>query len=278
MADDYAKFKTAVQRDAEASLPGLRTGSVSLISGPVAKPFHPLLPVIGRFSPGAFGLWAVLDIVFQLSIALSRFGRYPGISLVILIKEGFGAVWILLRLLTLLRTRDPVNVLGPFHRILRPLHPLMVHVEPFAFAIASLSTIAYTLTSFVLVRWNIGPWSFVYQQNLMMIGNIVVYAMDLTVRTLQENLTITVFLFSKLFITLGSLIFGFSKHFTAVEKLTDFLDDIEQGKLGQKELALGLEGVYQLVEGEVPKESFFERLPLGAPVEKKEDDDKEKKD
>jgi hypothetical protein len=186
----------------------------------------------------------------------------PLISVIVLFKEIFGFLLIVVPGVKALIER-PVPRTCTFTLYPIPETSGLAILNPVAFVIACLSNLRSAITQGILCRWGIDIPHIGQENDMLKIGNLFVLAIRFVLQTKEKpDLLLTIGFFSDAFQALFWLCVGFFFHYIIVSRITNFLLDIEDGKIGDQERRLGLEGIYRAVNGEPPTNEFIKGVVL----------------
>jgi hypothetical protein len=206
------------------------------------------------------GLWTGC---FHLITAAKILTRLPVIALLILFKEIFGLLVIIVPGIKALLVLPTPRA---FDFLLDPIPPSsrLSALNPVVFVIGSLSNFRSAITQGLLFRWNLPVQHLAYEADIIKFGNLFVLAIELALLAKDKSdVLLTIGFFQEALSSLFFLCLGFYGHSSTLLKLSHFLLDIEDGKIGEEERKLGLEGLYQIVNGQGPAPEFVRGLALG---------------
>lgn len=151
-------------------------------------------------------------------------------------------------------------------------------LAPWIQTLTSLSNLRAAFLQAISCRWGVDTPYLAHEIDLQKIGNLVIVAIDLVIKTQSENKVVNFWLFTSLLTSLFFLCLGFSKHYTDVRTLTGFLNEVQDGKVNHNEVLLALEGVYKMMNGENCVKSFGKCVEEAEVNQKKKEGEKEEKE
>ena len=273
---------------------GLRPGTVDALKS-VGKPKNKLISL--GMGVG-FAVLSLISFVQQLQIAYRWLFIIPSISLIMYCKELFGLIFTIKPgILILLKKpkrpiadcfNNPFDEEYGFLNFVKLNDAILGFAKPLLYSVICLSNSRAIFTYALQARYTINASFFNQEILLQKLGNIMVIAFDLIVKTHDETPELNLSLFFKLVQNVALLIFS---HFTmsmSMYKANDFLMDVAEGKVTKEEAKLAYEYIYSLSTGENAP-AVFNKYALGVEKrettsskveekEKKENDNKENKD
>ncbi|KAH0794733.1 hypothetical protein GPJ56_001280 [Histomonas meleagridis] len=239
------------------------------------------------------GILALQSAYSQILIGLKWLNFLPGISLIIFFKEFFGFIVTIkpaIEILTkkpenrvyekLVETFSPGNLLSSLTNQIPAEGRKMLNAVVFIFG--SLSNLRAFLSNIIAARWNISIPLMSQETELQKLGNIFFLAIDLVVKTSEnESKAVNTMLFKGLIINVALLCYSHIDHFKKMVRIYDFLADICDDKVSKEGIAVGLESIFTMTNGEKAPASLASSI-LGYKVteeektEKKEENKEEK--
>jgi hypothetical protein len=262
---EYELLKKNIEKDGSAALPGLRPGTVSLLRTCTAKEPEGMLKYLPRVVSFVFGLMALNNAVSQLKAAYQWLPVYPFISLFLLAKELIGFMLIVRPGIHALIERPSPQIYG---KILDPLWSLPVPskakdvLSAVLYAVSSLSNLRETISLAIACRWGVDVPLFLHEFDVQKVGNLIFTALNLAIRPKKEGKLIAG-MFLGIITNLPGIIIGVVNHYKTDWQLAQFLEDIQDGRIGREELALAMETLYRGSTGEKCKSAFIANILSG---------------
>lgn len=283
-------FKESVREDADQTLKTLLPGTKQLIKKCAAKKPEGIEEYLPRIMAVAFLAMAAYSSLTQFIIAFKWFPTLPSMSFIVLAKELFGFVIWIQPVLKVLRSKPEGSriystVLIPFVSLLGDSQTLIPEsfastINSLIFAFGSLSNLRICSTLAIAAKYNIQLPFDQLEYDLEKIGNILVTIIDLVIKTKDESKTVNFYLFAGLLMNIFFIVNGFVKHAQFSQSLADFLADLQDGKLCEEAIELGLESIYDVQYGQRPSTPFeLKNLPKCVlPIIKKEETNEKKEE
>ena len=133
-------------------------------------------------------------------------------------------------------------------------------LAPWIQTYACLSNLRAAWAQAIAFRWGVGTPYLAHEVDLQKIGNLAIVAIDLVIKTRDENKVVNFWLFSSFFVSMFFLCLGFVGHYSKIRMITRFVNELQDGKVSQNEVMLALEGVYNIMNGEDCDKSFGQAI------------------
>ena len=266
---------------------GLRVGTVKTLQS-VGKPKNKIISLgVGI----AFAALSLFSFVQQLQIAYRWFYIIPSISILMAGKELFGLLFTLKPglLLLLKKPKRPVadcynNPFDEEYGLLSFIKldgALLDFARPLFYSLICFSNARAIFTYALQARYAMNSSFFNQEILLQKLGNIMVIAFDLIVKTHDETPELNMWLFFKLVQNVALLIFSHFSISSSMYNINDFLMDVAEGKVTKEEAKLGYEYIYSLSTGQQALPDF-NKYVFGVEKrqikDKSEEKEKEKED
>jgi hypothetical protein len=266
LLNEYELLKESIEKNSTTALSGLRPGTVLLLQASSAKEPEGAKKYTPRLVSLIFAVMNLNSAVTQLKTAYAWLPLYPLISVFIFAKELIGFVLIISSGLRALRKRPYPHIYGGILDMcsgIRLPGKIASVLNAVLYAVGSLSNLREVISLAVAIRWGVDVPLFLHEFDVQKVGNLIFVALNIAIKAKNDEKAISSGVFLGLITSLPAIMIGIVNHYRTDWQLTQFMADLEEGKIGKEELALALESLYQGSTGQKCSSSLIENILIG---------------
>ena len=244
----------------------IRSGTKELFDS-ILKKENNLVP---RILSLVFSVMSLSSCISQLVVAYKWIFTLPGLSIILFIKELFGFLIILKSSINILLKKPSKGIFDGINNPFDKENGLLNGVlDPITFqkfrgifyVFGSLSNAKAFLTCLISAKYGVTLPLLGTESSLQKLGNIMVLTIDLVIKTKDESSEVNFWLFKNLLQNIVLFCIAQISLINNLMQVSDFVKDIEENQITSNSLKLGIEGIYNIINGEKNSEKLIENFP-----------------